>query len=276
MHPIKNTSGLQRTVKAPVPQFSQMSFKASGSQIENQGSMMRGSVKGVGLTKGSKRKTPMKDSPKKSVFSENELLDMKRNKTFKTYNMRGVPIEFPYEAYPCQVAMMNKIMPALANSENALIESPTGTGKTLSLLCSSLAWQKMARNKQPLPGPMKEEGAVADEFELVPKFSQTASPDKYSLGIKQESSKPRQLHSIKQEARKGFSLNPKQESSTPNQTPIKQEQSTRSQLGIKQEPSTPNQQLAIKQEVKPDLRLEVKKDFSCMPDLTARDRKSVV
>lgn len=31
---------------------------------------------------------------------------------------------------------------ALNKAQHCLIESPTGTGKTLALLCSALAWQK--------------------------------------------------------------------------------------------------------------------------------------
>lgn len=59
-----------------------------------------------------------------------------------TVELRGVQIHFPFKPYQCQEAYMGKVLDALNNSENALLESPTGTGKTLCLLCSTLAWQQ--------------------------------------------------------------------------------------------------------------------------------------
>lgn len=52
----------------------------------------------------------------------------------------GIPVSFPFEPYDVQKAYMERVIESLQNNTNALLESPTGTGKTLSLLCSSLAW----------------------------------------------------------------------------------------------------------------------------------------
>jgi len=64
-----------------------------------------------------------------------------------TYNLGGVPVEFPYDAYECQLAYMRAVIQALDAGQNALLESPTGTGKTLCLLCACLSWR---RNHQKL------------------------------------------------------------------------------------------------------------------------------
>ncbi|XP_017035372.1 regulator of telomere elongation helicase 1 homolog [Drosophila kikkawai] len=52
----------------------------------------------------------------------------------------GIPVHFPFEPYPVQRAYMEKVIQCLRDGTNGVLESPTGTGKTLSLLCSSLAW----------------------------------------------------------------------------------------------------------------------------------------
>lgn len=64
-----------------------------------------------------------------------------------TYDISGVPVEFPYDAYDCQLAYMGAVVRALEAGENALLESPTGTGKTLCLLCATLGWRRHAEQK---------------------------------------------------------------------------------------------------------------------------------
>ncbi|OTF75449.1 regulator of telomere elongation helicase 1-like protein, partial [Euroglyphus maynei] len=54
--------------------------------------------------------------------------------------INGITVIFPFKPYDIQIDYMNAVIKALNNRQNALLESPTGTGKTLSLLCSTLAW----------------------------------------------------------------------------------------------------------------------------------------
>jgi regulator of telomere elongation helicase 1 len=65
----------------------------------------------------------------------------------QTVSICGIDVHFPFTPYPNQKTYMETVMNALHNSENALLESPTGTGKTLCLLCSTLAWQMEQRSK---------------------------------------------------------------------------------------------------------------------------------
>ena len=59
-----------------------------------------------------------------------------------TLDLSGTTVHFPFRPYDCQRDYMTAVLTALHRGENALLESPTGTGKTLCLLCSALAWQR--------------------------------------------------------------------------------------------------------------------------------------
>ncbi|XP_039656402.1 regulator of telomere elongation helicase 1 [Perca fluviatilis] len=57
-------------------------------------------------------------------------------------SLDGVTVNFPFPPYDCQVDYMNKVIECLKKKHNGVLESPTGTGKTLCLLCATLAWRE--------------------------------------------------------------------------------------------------------------------------------------
>ncbi|CRH04054.1 DNA repair helicase, putative [Plasmodium relictum] len=56
------------------------------------------------------------------------------------YTINDIEVYFPYELYDCQYNYMLSVLNALKKRENAILESPTGTGKTLCLLCASISY----------------------------------------------------------------------------------------------------------------------------------------
>ena len=61
--------------------------------------------------------------------------------------INGVTVEFPHIPYPCQLTYMTRVIECLEGRKYALLESPTGTGKTLCLLCAALAWREAQLSK---------------------------------------------------------------------------------------------------------------------------------
>lgn len=62
--------------------------------------------------------------------------------------IRGVPVSFPRRPYGQQLALMDCVLRACVTGQNALLEAPTGTGKSLALLCAALAWQKREKEER--------------------------------------------------------------------------------------------------------------------------------
>ena len=57
----------------------------------------------------------------------------------------NINIKFPFEPYNEQIKYIQSIIDTLKNKEKTALESPTGTGKTLSLLTASLSFLKYIR-----------------------------------------------------------------------------------------------------------------------------------
>ncbi|PON34974.1 DNA helicase (DNA repair), Rad3 type [Parasponia andersonii] len=55
---------------------------------------------------------------------------------------------FPYKPYSIQIDFMNALYQSLNNGGVSILESPTGTGKTLSIICSALQWVIDQRHQQ--------------------------------------------------------------------------------------------------------------------------------
>ncbi|KAM9856085.1 regulator of telomere elongation helicase 1 [Aulostomus maculatus] len=61
-------------------------------------------------------------------------------------SLRGVTVDFPFTPYDCQQEYMSRVIECLQRNVNGVLESPTGTGKTLCLLCATLAWREHVKD----------------------------------------------------------------------------------------------------------------------------------
>ncbi|KAG2010120.1 CHL1 helicase [Coprinopsis cinerea AmutBmut pab1-1] len=73
---------------------------------------------------------------------------------------------FPYDPpYAIQVDLMRHVYEAIEKKHVTIVESPTGTGKTLTLLCSSLTWLLDEKDRA-RKGKLKEVAGVDGEEEV--------------------------------------------------------------------------------------------------------------
>ena len=74
-------------------------------------------------------------------------IDIEKACKQKKLILSGIEVFFPYEPYPNQKVYMEKVIQACQKNTIAGLESPTGTGKTLCLLCASLAYLRHERQR---------------------------------------------------------------------------------------------------------------------------------
>ena len=86
------------------------------------------------------------------LIKNNNLINYKKSQSQYQIYIEDVEIFFPYVPYPNQIEYMKQVIKSLKYKQKAALESPTGTGKTLCLLCASLAWinKQQQENKKQL------------------------------------------------------------------------------------------------------------------------------
>jgi len=65
--------------------------------------------------------------------------------------MQQDPLGFPIKPYAVQVAFAERLRDTLSHGKLGIFESPTGTGKSLSILCGSLSWLTSPEAEQSAP-----------------------------------------------------------------------------------------------------------------------------
>ena len=110
-------------------------FKAVGEASSSSSSLSSSSTKNSG------------NKDKKEVASSSNIRNLKSSTPPTTILINDIEIHFPFEPYAVQRDYMKGVVSALQAGTNALLESPTGTGKTLCLLCAALAWQRHEKGR---------------------------------------------------------------------------------------------------------------------------------
>ncbi|KAL7334345.1 ATP-dependent DNA helicase chl1 [Mucor circinelloides] len=101
--------------------------------------------------------------------------------------MESESFGFPFEPYSIQKDFMTELYKVLSDGKIGIFESPTGTGKSLSLICGSLKWLK----------DCDEKGLEAPESTVQPKANQ---PDWITALQHQSTNSKKQLELEKQKA----------------------------------------------------------------------------
>ncbi|CDS02763.1 hypothetical protein LRAMOSA00167 [Lichtheimia ramosa] len=112
----------------------------------------------------------------------------------KTFPMGGVPVEFPFQPYPAQLQMMVKIhmiqiIQALKKKQNALLESPTGSGKSLAILCAALAWREYEKEQlriQDEKQQLEDQKLIQDTLATLQSAQPSSTPAQEPIVISDE------------------------------------------------------------------------------------------
>lgn len=127
-------------------EFRQTNNKAVGAQTSLRAKIHQEKKKEMVLSTDERRRLPEQPKTNNNNNNNSEKETQEKEDEKRTCEMDNYPtgstVPFPFPTpYPQQVALMDALLQGLRNQQKlVLLESPTGTGKSLSLACASMAW----------------------------------------------------------------------------------------------------------------------------------------
>ena len=111
-------------------------------------------------------------------------------------------ITFPYPPYPQQQQLMECMLQCINKSSIGLLESPTGTGKSLSIICSTIAWllSEEERLISELKSSSSELGSSKQDW-LADFLSSSDSPQKKAVNTNNLDAYSRIIEKIKSQSK---------------------------------------------------------------------------
>ncbi|XP_053742276.1 ATP-dependent DNA helicase DDX11 isoform X1 [Synchiropus splendidus] len=110
-------------------------------------------------------------------FTQTKLIISCRFSTIMENSRSSFP--FPFQPYSIQEEFMRSLYGALDQGKVGIFESPTGTGKSLSLICGALTWLTDLENKkqQEMAAMLQDGEAALSSSCADPSTSSSAEPD---------------------------------------------------------------------------------------------------
>ena len=121
-----------------------MSATCAAKKIENRGDQLTDHDLATGLELPS---TTRKLNCAQHVFLNCHFNLCNKKIQMKSLIVDGIEVKFPFEPYPSQEVYIHKVVTSLKKEFDAVLESPTGTGKTLCLLTAVLSFRKSLENQ---------------------------------------------------------------------------------------------------------------------------------